>query len=154
MVGSLVLASEVLLLLLVPTSMAPTQIKCAKEILRYPYVIFTRIFEQSAIEEREHAPLLERNDDRHVLLKESEARLAPLEFFGQVEGDFAYLSICQRGVYADLFRWLDTPRIVGVETMWWCVVGKNNSIEASCSLESAKFTSVRMGYFRRSDPAM
>src|SRR5579862_3041273 len=35
MVGSIVLASEVSLLLLVPTSMPPTQIKCAKEILRY-----------------------------------------------------------------------------------------------------------------------
>jgi len=37
MVGSIVLASEVSLLLLVPTSMPPTQIKCAKEILRYPF---------------------------------------------------------------------------------------------------------------------
>src|ERR1700756_548876 len=37
MVGSIVLASEVSLLLLVPTSMTPTQIKCAKDILRYPW---------------------------------------------------------------------------------------------------------------------
>jgi hypothetical protein len=35
MVGSISLASEVLLLLLVPTFPATTQIKCAKEILRY-----------------------------------------------------------------------------------------------------------------------
>ena len=37
--GSIVLASEVPLLLLVPASQAPTQIKCAKNIVRYPYVI-------------------------------------------------------------------------------------------------------------------
>jgi hypothetical protein len=35
MVGSIVLASEVSLLLLVPTSTAPIQIKCAKNIVRY-----------------------------------------------------------------------------------------------------------------------
>jgi len=35
MVGSISLASEVLLLLLVPTFPATTQIKCAKEIVRY-----------------------------------------------------------------------------------------------------------------------
>ena len=35
MVGSIVPASEVWLLLLVPTSKSKTQIKCAKEILRY-----------------------------------------------------------------------------------------------------------------------
>src|SRR5208283_4112857 len=35
MVGSIVLASEVSLLLLVPTSKHKTRIKCAKEILRY-----------------------------------------------------------------------------------------------------------------------
>src|SRR6266568_4102105 len=37
MVGSISLASEVLLLLLVPTSTTQTQIKCAKEIVRYPH---------------------------------------------------------------------------------------------------------------------
>jgi hypothetical protein len=36
MVGSISLASEVSLLLLVPTFPAKTQIKCAKEIVRYP----------------------------------------------------------------------------------------------------------------------
>jgi len=35
MVGSISLASEVSLLLLVPTFPAKTQIKCAKEIVRY-----------------------------------------------------------------------------------------------------------------------
>jgi hypothetical protein len=35
MVGSIVLASEVLLLLLVPTSRHKTRTKCVKEILRY-----------------------------------------------------------------------------------------------------------------------
>jgi hypothetical protein len=36
MVGSIIPASEVSLLLLVPTPTAPNQIKCAKDILRYP----------------------------------------------------------------------------------------------------------------------
>src|SRR5260370_32464066 len=36
MVGSITLASEVSLLLLVPTSTTQTQLKCAKEIVRHP----------------------------------------------------------------------------------------------------------------------
>jgi hypothetical protein len=46
MVGSIVLASEVSLLLLLPTSMTPTQIKCAKDILRYPSSAFDLVPQQ------------------------------------------------------------------------------------------------------------
>jgi hypothetical protein len=38
MVGSIVLASEVSLLLLVPTNLNSKQIKCAKNIVRYPKI--------------------------------------------------------------------------------------------------------------------
>jgi uncharacterized protein len=39
------------------------------------------------------------------------------------------------------------PDLSETEPIWWRVVRKNNSIEAFCSLDGAKFMSVRMGYF-------
>jgi hypothetical protein len=56
-----------------------------------PFEDVLRVLEQSAFEERERARLLELDDNRHVFLQESEARFAPLEFFGQIaiERDFA-----------------------------------------------------------------
>ena len=39
------------------------------------------------------------------------------------------------------------PDLSETEPIWWRVVRKNNSIETFCSLDSAKFMSVRMGYF-------
>jgi uncharacterized protein len=39
------------------------------------------------------------------------------------------------------------PDLSETEPIWWRVVRKNNSIETFCSLDGAKFMSVRMGYF-------
>jgi len=39
------------------------------------------------------------------------------------------------------------PDLSETEPMWWCVVRKNDSIEAFCSLDATEFMSVRMGYF-------
>lgn len=39
------------------------------------------------------------------------------------------------------------PDLSQTEPVWWRVVRKNDSIEAFCSLDGAKFMSVRMGYF-------
>ena len=39
------------------------------------------------------------------------------------------------------------PDLSETEPIWWRVVRKNDSIEAFCSLDGAKFMSVRMGYF-------
>ena len=39
------------------------------------------------------------------------------------------------------------PDLSETEAIWWRVVRKNNSIETFCSLDGAKFMSVRMGYF-------
>lgn len=39
------------------------------------------------------------------------------------------------------------PDLSETEPIWWRVVRKNDSIETFCSLDGAKFMSVRMGYF-------
>src|SRR5262249_5919488 len=52
-----------------------------------PFEDVLRVFKQRAFEERESARLLERDNDRHVLLLESEAGLAPLQCFGKVAVD-------------------------------------------------------------------
>jgi uncharacterized protein len=39
------------------------------------------------------------------------------------------------------------PDLSQSEPIWWRVVRKNDSIETFCSLDGAKFMSVRMGYF-------
>ena len=43
-----------------------------------------RILQQGTLEERERTRILERDNDRYVLLQECEAGLAPLEFLSQV----------------------------------------------------------------------
>jgi len=59
-----------------------------------PFEDALRVVEQRAFEERECARVLEWDDDRYVLLQESEAGFAPLEFFSQVavERDLAQLA--------------------------------------------------------------
>ena len=39
------------------------------------------------------------------------------------------------------------PDLSQTEPIWWRIVRKNDSIETFCSLDGAKFMSVRMGYF-------
>lgn len=39
------------------------------------------------------------------------------------------------------------PDLSETEPVWWRVVRKKDSIETLCSLDGAKFTSVRLGYF-------
>jgi uncharacterized protein len=39
------------------------------------------------------------------------------------------------------------PDLSETEPIWWRIVRKNDSIETFCSLDGAKFMSVRMGYF-------
>jgi hypothetical protein len=39
------------------------------------------------------------------------------------------------------------PDLSETEPIWWRIVRKKDSIETLCSLDGAKFTSVRMGYF-------
>jgi hypothetical protein len=60
-----------------------------------------------------------------------------------------YASVVFTRVYSDGST---LPDLSETEPIWWRLVRKKDSIETFCSLDGAKFMSVRMGYFQPQRP--